>query len=56
MNIMLVVAHEPFFNPLSSFEWPPRYFRWYWQAWLVASWALVVYPYATNARIYRRAR
>lgn len=50
----LIVSHEPFFNPQASFEWPPRFFRWYWLAWMVGLALLAVYPYATNARIYRK--
>lgn len=51
---MLVVVHEPMFNPAVWFEWPPSYFRWYWLAWLAGLWMLTTRPYATGARIYRR--
>lgn len=51
---MLIVSHEPVFNPAVWFDWPPQYYRQYWLAWMAGLWMLATRPYATSARIYRR--
>lgn len=53
---MVIVAHQPMYNPSVWFEWEPMYFNWYIVAWIVAAWFLATRPYATDATVYRRKR
>lgn len=54
MKYMLVIHFRPMYNPTADFDWEPRFFRWYWTAWLYGNWMLMIAGAATNATIYRK--
>jgi hypothetical protein len=56
MNFMVIVAHQPMYNPAAWFDWEPMYCRWYLTAWLLGAWFLLTRPYATGVTIFKRKR
>lgn len=54
MKYRLVLKHQPLFDPNVAFEFPHRYYRWFWLARIMAHLLLWWYPNATDVVIYKR--